>query len=103
MVIQATPKLLPQRINCDLSFVMRKDANEGAAKACLQWLAAKHQVTVRGLHYELLQKKGVDFIYLLDVMVSMAEELTKLRGHIRKLQMENDGIKGEESPHRMTR
>lgn len=83
---------------------MRSEVNEGGAKSCLEWLAMEHQVADKAfINYELLQKKGVDFICLLDMMVSTIQEITKLRGHIREVQMENDVMKGEGSPQRMTR
>lgn len=75
---------------CPGIFTTRTDGNERAAKECLEWLESAHSVAVRGLHYELMQIKGVNFICLLDMMMSTTKEVSDLKNEIKKLQMEKE-------------
>lgn len=84
-------------------FSSRTETNEAAAKACLDWLETHHQVVVRGLHYELLEKRGANFICLLDMMVTVATENMKLKDDIKKLQVEKQLILEKWSPPKVTR
>lgn len=86
-------KPLSHMINSDRNFVTRTEANEGAAKACLDWLEWEHQVAVQGLYYELMEKKGMDFICLLDLMVSTAPRNCKFERWYQKVA---DGKRGDE-------